>query len=262
MRPKPRSLRGLALLLPLLVPGPLARLGPQEPPEKRLQAVEKRLEEERRSWLAFKLQATSDEERAELVEAFPRDEFVPELTAIADAATGTEVAARAWLDVFRIACLLEDPELFNQALGRLLDDHMASPQMASLTLELVYGTPPWSVPAAQGALRRILEETEDEALQAEVLAELSLLVGLDESLGAAGREEAATLLARIENEFGARDFLGMNGKQFAAGARHEVEHLRVGQVAPDFELPDQDGVRFRLSDYRGRVVLLDFWGFV
>jgi peroxiredoxin len=33
-------------------------------------------------------------------------------------------------------------------------------------------------------------------------------------------------------------------------------------VAPDFRLKDQDGIEFALSDYRGRVVLLDFWGFV
>jgi peroxiredoxin len=30
-------------------------------------------------------------------------------------------------------------------------------------------------------------------------------------------------------------------------------------VAPDIEGEDQDGVRFKLSDYRGKVVLLDFW---
>jgi len=30
---------------------------------------------------------------------------------------------------------------------------------------------------------------------------------------------------------------------------------------PDFEATDVTGVRFRLSDYRGKVVVVDFWGF-
>jgi hypothetical protein len=42
----------------------------------------------------------------------------------------------------------------------------------------------------------------------------------------------------------------------------EVRHLRVGKEAPDIEGQDQDGKRFKLSDYRGKVVLLDFWSYV
>ena len=34
----------------------------------------------------------------------------------------------------------------------------------------------------------------------------------------------------------------------------------VGMMAPDIEGPDTDGVDFKLSDYRGKVVMLDFWG--
>lgn len=41
-----------------------------------------------------------------------------------------------------------------------------------------------------------------------------------------------------------------------------VRNLRVGKEAPDIEGEDQDGNRFKLSDYRGKVVLLDFWSFV
>lgn len=33
----------------------------------------------------------------------------------------------------------------------------------------------------------------------------------------------------------------------------------VGRVAPDFELSALDGRRLRLSDFRGRVVLVNFW---
>ena len=38
-----------------------------------------------------------------------------------------------------------------------------------------------------------------------------------------------------------------------------IRHLAVGKEAPDIDGPDQDGVRFKLSDYRGKVVLLYFW---
>jgi hypothetical protein len=41
----------------------------------------------------------------------------------------------------------------------------------------------------------------------------------------------------------------------------EQEHLQIGQVAPDIAGNDVDGVAFKLSDYRGKVVVLDFWGF-
>jgi peroxiredoxin len=36
--------------------------------------------------------------------------------------------------------------------------------------------------------------------------------------------------------------------------------LEVGQPAPDFSFVDFEGKKRRLSDYRGKVVLLDFWG--
>ena len=39
-------------------------------------------------------------------------------------------------------------------------------------------------------------------------------------------------------------------------------NLRIGKEAPDIEGEDQDGKRFKLSNYRGKVVLLDFWSYV
>jgi hypothetical protein len=38
------------------------------------------------------------------------------------------------------------------------------------------------------------------------------------------------------------------------------EKYGAGNVAPDIEGTDLDGVAFKLSDYRGKVVFLDFWG--
>jgi hypothetical protein len=42
----------------------------------------------------------------------------------------------------------------------------------------------------------------------------------------------------------------------------EIRNLSVGKEAPDIEGEDQDGKRFKLSDYRGKVILLDFWSYV
>ena len=50
-------------------------------------------------------------------------------------------------------------------------------------------------------------------------------------------------------------------KAAAESSLFELEHLQVGMKAPDFEAVDQGGEGFRLSDYGGKVVLVDFWGF-
>jgi hypothetical protein len=47
----------------------------------------------------------------------------------------------------------------------------------------------------------------------------------------------------------------------AAGQVFRTEHLQVGMTPPDFTTQDIDGNEMKLSDYRGRVTVLDFWGF-
>jgi hypothetical protein len=65
--------------------------------------------------------------------------------------------------------------------------------------------------------------------------------------------QAAARFADVKLEDG-----GTVGER-AAAALFELRHLRVGREAPEIEGDDQDGRRFKLSDYRGKVVLLDFW---
>ena len=40
----------------------------------------------------------------------------------------------------------------------------------------------------------------------------------------------------------------------------ELQNLQIGRAAPDIQGEDLDSVKFKLSDYRGKVVVLDFWG--
>jgi len=55
--------------------------------------------------------------------------------------------------------------------------------------------------------------------------------------------------------------LPVNSKMLLAQQTpHDPEDLAIGKVAPEIEGTDVDGIPFKLSDYRGQVVLLDFWG--
>lgn len=47
----------------------------------------------------------------------------------------------------------------------------------------------------------------------------------------------------------------------AQDLRDQLQKFAIGAQAPDIVGEDIDGVAFKLSDYRGKVVLLDFWGF-
>jgi AhpC/TSA family protein len=47
----------------------------------------------------------------------------------------------------------------------------------------------------------------------------------------------------------------------AEGRIFRYTNLLVGKVAPDFETVDADGNSFKLSDYRGKITVIDFWGF-
>ena len=58
-----------------------------------------------------------------------------------------------------------------------------------------------------------------------------------------------------------RDGDRVYGADPATPEKPEAEALpAVGSVAPEIEGTDIDGVPFKLSDYRGQVILLDFWG--
>jgi AhpC/TSA family len=73
-------------------------------------------------------------------------------------------------------------------------------------------------------------------------------------------KEIEALLVRVEREYGdirfGRDTLG----ERAAAMLSEVRNLGIGKPCPEIAGEDLDGKSFKLSDYRGKVVVIDFWG--
>src|SRR5262249_12990755 len=74
--------------------------------------------------------------------------------------------------------------------------------------------------------------------------------------------EADKVAAEAEKYFAmAIEQLGNDAsKKDAEGELKALRTLRVGKEAPEIAAKDLDEKEFKLSDYRGKVVLLDFWG--
>jgi hypothetical protein len=73
-------------------------------------------------------------------------------------------------------------------------------------------------------------------------------------------KEAEALYNRASEEYG--DVKIPYGGTLVEQARtelFEIRYLAIGKQAPDIVGADQDGKEFKLSDYRGKVVLLYFW---
>lgn len=72
--------------------------------------------------------------------------------------------------------------------------------------------------------------------------------------------EAEQLFERVISEFG--DVKSSRGplEDTAKSELYEMRHLAIGMVAPEIEGEDLDGQPLKLSEYRSKVVLLDFWG--
>ncbi len=89
-----------------------------------------------------------------------------------------------------------------------------------------------------------------------------LLEALATRGGEALARDGLALLHRVSDDFYFVDHRTFGYLGALADAElFELEHLQIGMVAPEIEGVDEDGVPFKLSDYRGKVVALDFWGF-
>jgi hypothetical protein len=116
--------------------------------------------------------------------------------------------------------------------------------------------------------RSLLEKDARPEVQGPAGLTLALVLKRRQDMAPAGgaaaapqvRAEVEALLRRAADQFG--DVKLAAGGSVGDKARSELDdvlHLAVGKVAREIGGRDQDGVAFKLSDYRGKVVLLDFW---
>jgi len=57
------------------------------------------------------------------------------------------------------------------------------------------------------------------------------------------------------------EYAGTDLATFVDSERYAGIGIEIGKVAPDFAAVTADGDEFKLSDYRGKVTVIDFWGF-
>ncbi|MCX8239877.1 MAG: hypothetical protein OSB05_13740 [Akkermansiaceae bacterium] len=114
-------------------------------------------------------------------------------------------------------------------------------------------------------LEAVIGKMDKGSLQQEARFELASLVAMDaernltltDAERAAGNQEAVGLLEKLGKEESLNEQLGKRVEKML----FKVTHLVVGCEAPEIAGVDHDGDKFRLSEYRGKVVLLPFWGF-
>ena len=72
--------------------------------------------------------------------------------------------------------------------------------------------------------------------------------------------QAEDVLARVQKDHPFTAYKRTVLGKAAEAELFELRNLAIGKAAPDIEGEDTDGKKFKLSDYRGKVVVIVFWG--
>jgi len=235
----------------------LSVLGVQEPGSAKapdlpaeLAALEKEFDEAMEAYYEPYAKAKTDEERDAIrldPDKHPAKLFISRFEDLSERAQGTETGARSLLWIaFNSEADSAD------AIDSLLAAYLDSPVLAELAQWLPQGAGMGMIEGDRA--KEILKQLGEKPKSADVRS--AALFSLGEILhGDGSKDEAVAVFRRIEKEFS-----GSAAATRAAGFLFEIENLQVGMVAPDFEAVDEKGVAWKLSDYRGKVVVLDFWG--
>jgi hypothetical protein len=122
---------------------------------------------------------------------------------------------------------------------------------------------------AEALLQQGLELNPDPGVRAVLSFQLGeLLEARAEAIWQGPEEERAAVVRRARDAYeratceGGIDFPGVTGtiRERAETRLKWLVRTGIGEPAPEIEGPDEHGVPMRLSDFRGKVVALYFWG--
>jgi hypothetical protein len=143
-----------------------------------------------------------------------------------------------------------------RALEILVRDHIGSEKLAGVCARMRAEDK-----AAETFLRAALEKSPRREVRGQACLALAKMLK-----GRAGEDkEVEQLLERVADNYadikpGRSPIGGETLGDVAKRELFEIRNLAIGKPVPDIEGEDIDGKKFKLSDYRGKVVLLDFWG--
>ena len=139
-------------------------------------------------------------------------------------------------------------------------NHYANPKIAKYLPTLGRGA------TGEAFLEKVLAENKDKACKAQacfmIADAANALVDREKDAKKADAlaEKALKYFERAKAEFGDVAYRGETMAVAADGAMFSLKFLRPGKPAPEIVGPDMDEKTFKLSDYKGKVVLIDFWG--
>ena len=183
-------------------------------------------------------------------------DYWPRFQALSDKGSGH---ARLWMALQMPDAFAARERATNQAEAlKLLDDVAATFADEPWIGELAKNLTALYILLPEDAVDRIVDTLSQRSHAKDVVAEaLYRSAAYDKTSKRPGASERADdLTKRLQRDYADTEF----AKKLRGDAPHATG-LNVGNVAPDFATKDADGVEFKLSDYRGKVVVLDFWGF-
>ena len=140
-----------------------------------------------------------------------------------------------------------------QATTQLVRDHISEKTLGMGAMMLA----DCKLPGAQQFLRDLLKKSPEREVQAVACYVLGRTMSSAEN--AITKKEAIKFLERTVEEYGDVKYRDKEMSEIAGPLLFELKHLSIGSPAPDIVGHDVDGEEFKLSDYRGKVVMLDFF---